>query len=82
MSMPGSGWFDEFTRIRFGPPDFHKPVIDPLTHVFDIQTTEGDMNRDSVDPKAPLVVWALETHRALEVCAGVPQKLTCSAAKS
>jgi len=62
--------FDEFTRIRFGPPDFHLLILDPLTHVFHIQTTDGDMNLELVDPKAPLVVWALATRNALEVCAG------------
>jgi hypothetical protein len=64
--------FQKFQKLRFGPPVFDEIVLHPLIHEFRIQAGMGGMDLSLVDSEHPLVIWALETRRALESCVSSP----------
>lgn len=58
-----------FEQLRLVPPQFDVIVLHPLIHEFHVRAAMGDMDIVLYDNDSSFVQWALETRRALELCA-------------
>jgi hypothetical protein len=59
----------KFQQLRLVPPQFDDIVLHPLIHEFRVRAGMGDMDIALYDEDNLFVQWALETRRALELCA-------------
>jgi hypothetical protein len=59
----------KFQQLRLVPPQFDVIVLHPLIHEFRVRAGTGDMDIELYDEDNSFVQWAVETRRALELCA-------------
>jgi len=59
----------KFPQLRLVPPQFDAIVLHPLIHEFRVRAGMGDMDIALYDEDNSFVQWAVETRRALELCA-------------
>lgn len=62
--------YEKFDRLRLRPPNLYSNVIvaDAVNYEFRIYAFLGDWKLRIFDDNHPLVTWATETRRALQVC--------------
>jgi len=61
--------FSKFKKVNIQTPAFDEIAIHPLIHQFHIETGVGNMDIELDGSDQSLVLWALETRKALEACA-------------
>ena len=59
----------KFQQLQLAPPQFDAIVLHPLIHEFRVRAGMGDMDIALYDEDNSFVQWALDTRRALEICA-------------
>jgi hypothetical protein len=59
----------KFQQLRLVPPQFDVVVLHPVIHEFRVRAAMGDMDTVLYDEDNSFVQWAVETRRALELCA-------------
>jgi hypothetical protein len=59
----------KFKQLRLVPPQFDPIVLHPLIYEFRVRAGMGDMDIVLYDEDNSFVQWAVETRRALELCA-------------
>jgi hypothetical protein len=64
--------FSKFQQLRLAMPQFDVVILHPLIHEFRIRAGGGDMEVALYDDENSLVLWAIETRHALELCATDP----------
>ena len=60
--------YESFKKLNFTLPSFDLMTIDAPNYEFKIRALGGNMDFNILESKNPLVLWAQETRRALEVC--------------
>ena len=61
--------FEKFRKVRIPVPDDSTITLHPMIYSFRISGGDAKMKMELSDEDHPLVIWAKEARRALEVCA-------------